>query len=225
MPQLRKLFFSFSAFVVIAAAATVSRADTINIIGVDTGAASTATVICTFSSGTLTFTITNTSPSGSTITGIGFDLIPGDANANDPNATGLNGFTGSQTGAVPPGSSVFSFSDGALGNVPHGFSDTVVLDFGFVTGGDFTSGSVGSGIAPGESASFTVSGAGFAGLTEAQICNAIFVRFQNVPTGEGSDVGVPGDGDTPAIPEPATLFLFGTGLAGVAAAARKRLQR
>ena len=64
----------------------------------------------------------------------------------------------------------------------------MVLDFGFTTGpsATFSGGSVNDGLLPGESASFTVSGAAFAGFTETQITNAIFVRFQNVPTAGGS---------------------------------------
>ena len=60
-----------------------AQADTINVVGVDTGQFSTATVVCEFNSqtNTFTFTITNTSAittpgSTSTITGIGFDLPP-----------------------------------------------------------------------------------------------------------------------------------------------------
>jgi hypothetical protein len=76
---------------------------------------------------------------------------------------------------------------------------------------------------PGESASFTVSGAAFAGFTEEEICNAIFVRFQNVPLeggSEGSDVGVPGD----PIPEPSSILLLGTALVGLGGYVRRKLK-
>jgi len=81
------------------------------------------------------------------------------------------------------------------------------------------------GLLPGESASFTVTGAGFAGLTAEQICNAIFVRFQNVPLAagsEGSDVGTPG---TSEIPEPSTMLLLGTALIGLGGVVRRRVKR
>jgi hypothetical protein len=117
---------------------------------------------------------------------------------------------------APSLSSNFTFSDGKLGNLPAGFNN-VVLDFGFTTGpsGNFNGGSVNDGLLPGESASFTVSGAAFTGFTEAQICNAIFVRFQNVPVA-GSDVG------TSSIPEPSSIMLLGSALLGLGGYARRR---
>jgi hypothetical protein len=221
MSRFGKLIFSLAALLVLSVASTV-RADTITVVGVDSGQFSTATVVCEFNSqtNTFTFTITNTSHitqpgSTSTITGIGFDLPP----LGNASASGLNGFSGMQ---APSLSSNFTFSDGDLGNVPHGFN-SAVLDFGFITGASFSGGSVNDGLLPGESASFTVSGAAFAGFTEAQICNAIFVRFQNVPLAggsEGSDVGVPGG----EIPEPSSILLLGSALIGLGGYARRKLK-
>ena len=220
MSRLGKFVFSMVTLLILAAASTSVRADTITISGVNSGQAATATVVCEFNSqtNTFTFTITNTSAitqpgSTSTITGIGYDLPP----LGNASASGLNGFTGLQ---APSLSSNFNFSDGDLGNVPAGFNN-VVLDFGFTTGpsGSFTGGSVNDGLLPGESASFTVSGAAFTGFTEAQICNAIFVRFQNVPV-VGSDVATPS-----GVPEPSTVFLLGTALLGLGGYARRKLKR
>ncbi len=222
MSRFHKLFFTLSALVVIACANATANADPITVVGVNSGNFSTASVDCVFNSATntLTFTITNTSHltqpgSTSTITGIGFDLPP----VGNAGNTGLNGFTGSQ---APSMGSAFDFSDGNLGNVPAGFN-AVVLDFGFTTGpsGNFNGGSVALGLLPGESASFTVTGAAFAGFTEAQICNAIFVRFQNTPAASGttSDVGVP-----TSIPEPSSMLLLGSALIGLGGVVRRRLK-
>jgi hypothetical protein len=219
----RLLVVSLAVLGTVATTAADAEAITISVVGVDSGAYSTATAVVEFNAqtNTLTFTVTNTSAitqpgSTSTITSLGFDLPP----LGNASASGLNGFTGMQ---APSLSSNFTFSDAALGNVPHGFN-SVVLDFGFLTGnsGNFASGSVNDGLLPGESASFTVSGAAFTGFTETLIANSLFVRFQNVPLAggsEGSDVGTPG---TVPVPEPSTSLLLGTALVAALRRARSR---
>jgi len=222
MSRFRKFFLTLGAVAIVACLSGKAQADTITVSGAGSGQFSTATVVCEFNSqtNTFTFTITNTSAithpgSTSTITGIGFDLPP----LGNASASGLNGFTGMQ---APSLSSNFTFSDADLGNVPHDFN-SVVLDFGFITGSNFAGGSPNLGLLPGESASFTVSGAAFAGMTEAEICNAIFVRFQDVPVeagSGGSDVGTATN-----IPEPSTMLLLGTALVGLGGVVRKRMRR
>jgi hypothetical protein len=191
--------------------ANVALADVIPLTGAATGQFSTATEVAEFNAqtNTFTFTLTNTSAitqpgSTSTITGIGFDLPP----AGNASSSGLNGFTGMQ---APSLTSDFAFSDASLSGVP-GFPNAV-LDFGFLTGPNFNDGDVALGLLPGESASFTVSGAAFAGFTEAQIGNAVFLYFENVPR-VGTDVGAAGLSTTP-VPEPATALLVGAALAGL----------
>ena len=223
MSRFGKFVFSIAALLVFASAAATVRADTITVSGVESGQFSTATVVCEFNSqtNTFTFTITNTSAitqpgSTSTITGIGFDLPP----LGNASSSGLNGFTGMQ---APSLSANFIFSDADVGNVPHGFN-SAVLDFAFLTGnsGTFSGGSVNDGLLPGESASFVVSGAAFTGFTESEICNAIFVRFQNVPLAGGS--GGSDVGTSSTIPEPSSIMLLGSALLGLGGYARRRFK-
>ena len=220
MPRHGRSLLSIAALFVIAGPSSTAWADSLEVSGVGSGNFSTASINTAFNAqtNTFTFTITNTSTitqpgSTSTITGIGYDLPP----LGNASASGLNGFTGQQ---APSLSSNFTFADNDVGNVPAGFNN-VVLDFAFLTGpsGNFAGGSVNDGLLPGESASFTVTGAAFTGFTEEQISDAVFVRFQNVPAPFGSDVGVPGPDN--AVPEPSSVVLLAAALVGLGGAARR----
>ena len=182
----------------------------ITVVGDSTGTLSTATGTLTFNdaTNTLTLTLTNTSPFDARITAIGFDVFAGN----------VNGFSGSTTPA-----SAFTFSDLDLGTVPQ--FNSAELDFGFITGnsGNFNGGFPNDGLAPGGTLTFTVTGAAFGnGLTETQLAEDLFVRFQRVGAdGEGSDVG------TVRVPDASSsLSLLGLAIGAMTAFRRRaRLPR
>jgi hypothetical protein len=206
----RKALLTTAAAIAMFALSSVARADTITLTGIN-GTGVTATVSnYSLSGNTFTFTITNTSVapgSTGTITNIGFAL-PGEhannftlvSSSNDNYALVFdqNATSGSQN--------LVSSFDLVLCNKVNGKCT-------------FGGGSVNNGIAGGVSATFSISG-DFGNLTADQIAASIFARFQAV-NGGGSDVAA-GPGTPGSVPEPMTMILFGTGLAGIAARARKR---
>jgi PEP-CTERM motif len=155
----------------------------------------------------ITGTISNTSPFAALLTGFGFDLGAGN----------LNGFSGSPDPITSPGDVDFSFEDGNLGNVPQ--FNSAELDFGYLTGNNFSGGNPQDGLPTGQSLGFMITGP-FDGLSEEEIAAGLFARFQQVgANGNLSDVATPGD--VPVIPEPGSMLLLGTGLAYLA---RRRLR-
>ncbi|HEX8150323.1 MAG TPA: PEP-CTERM sorting domain-containing protein [Pyrinomonadaceae bacterium] len=205
----RKALLTTAAAIAMFALSSVARADTVTLQGIN-GTGVTATISnYSLVGNQFTFTITNTSVapgSTGTITNIGFAL-PGDrlnnfqlvssSNDNYKLFYDLNATSGSQN--------LVSSFDLVLINKTNGNPT-------------FGGGAVKSGIAGGTSATFTISG-DFTGLTADQVARSIFARFQAV-NGDDSDVATgPGPG---AVPEPMTMLLFGTGLAGIAARARRR---
>ena len=193
---------------VLMALSTVARADTIVITGIN-GTGVTAEISnYTRVGNQFTFTITNTSVapgSTGTITNIGFAL-PGE-HANDfqiVSATNTNYTVAHDLNATAGSQNFVSTFDLVLTNKGGGNAT-------------FGGGKVNDGIAGGTSATFTVSG-DFGNLSADAIARTIFARFQEV---NGGDSDVAGNPNAP-IPEPMTMLLFGTGLAGVAAKVRRR---
>jgi PEP-CTERM motif len=205
----RKALLTTAAAIAMFALSSVARADTVTLTGIN-GTGVTATITnYSLSGNTFTFTINNTSVapgSTGTITNIGFAL-PGTRPENYTLVSSSN-----------PNYRLFFDLNATAGaqNLVSSF-DLVLVD---KTNGNptFGGGSVNNGIAGGTSATFSISG-DFSGLTADQIARSIFARFQAV-NGGGSDVATnTGPGQ---VPEPMTMLLFGTGLAGLAARARKR---
>jgi hypothetical protein len=204
----RKALLTTAAAIAMLALSSVARADTVMLSGIN-GTGVTATVTnYTLVGNTFTFTINNTSVapgSTGTITNIGFDLAGSRPNTYSISSSTRSGFHVAYDLNATSGSQNFvNTYDFVLMNNSNG-NDT------------FGGGSVNNGIAGGTSATFVITG-DFSGLTADQVARSIYARFQAV-NGGGSDVGRANPGE---VPEPMTMLLFGTGLAGLAARARKR---
>ena len=205
----RKALLTTAAAIAMLALSSVARADTITLTGVN-GTGVTAQVSnYSLVGNTFTFTITNTSVapgSTGTITNIGFAL-PGNRSNNYQlvSSTNNNYIIVFDQNATSGSQNLVSSFDLVLCNKNNSNSCN-----------SFGGGSVNNGIAGGTSATFSISG-DFSGLTADQVAHSIFARFQAV-NGGGSDVAT----NTGTVPEPMTMLLFGTGLAGLAARARKR---
>lgn len=223
----RKALLTTAAAIAMLAMSSVARAD-VTLLGTCSGDAPSqcSKSLTLSSSGLLTIRLVNTTTgpgsAATFLTADGFNL-PSGVGIFDPAGPATFQFTTTNANFQLYTNGPFNFpnAEGA------GAANFIISAQGPTgTGGGNPSGGIRGGCAPGNlapcTATFTVQLTGVTALNEAQVAMAIFNSQIVRSRGElGSDVDVTVPGPNP-VPEPMTMMLFGTGLAGIAARARRR---
>lgn len=164
--RLNRIILCFAVCTAVLGAGAFASAQTVTLTSVF-GTSNTASLTnYSLVGNTFTFTVTNTSGAG-TITGIGFDLSGDRPNYTLISASNPN-FTIQQDVAPDAGASQVGVTQ---------------FDFALLTGSSFQSGDTATGILPGASATFSVSG-DFSGLTADAIAQSAFARLEGVPAND-----------------------------------------